>query len=86
MNKKGFAEIVGGIALVAVIIVGILASQRVINENRYVVYITEDGTGLIYDLSRCSINNLNQNNLKEIRDVNEALKNEGYTLAECSRR
>ena len=37
MNKKGLAEIIGGIVLAAVIIGGIITSQRIIEENRYVV-------------------------------------------------
>jgi len=83
MNKKGLAEIIGGIVLAAVIIGGIITSQRIIEENRYVV---DAKTGLIYDLSKCSINNLDQNSLVEIRDIDEVLKNEKYSLAKCSGR
>ena len=83
MNKKGLAEIIVGIVLAAVIIGGIITSQRIIEENRYVV---DAKTGLIYDLSKCSINNLDQNSLVEIRDIDEVLKNEKYSLAKCSGR
>ncbi|MBI2147223.1 hypothetical protein HYU19_01970 [Candidatus Woesearchaeota archaeon] len=82
LEKKGQQDIViGGISLILLIAFGSLQSHNAITENRYVL---DTSTNKVYDLSRCSIKELNQSTVLSLEDYDDVVK-KGYGLAECSR-
>jgi len=81
MNKKGQVELVIGLIILAVVVViGGLGTLTAISDNRYVVDITSNE---IYDLTICSISQLNQSNLRYEKDVGALLETGTYRLAKC---
>jgi flagellin-like protein len=82
MNKRGQAEIIGVILLLGVIIVGIYGTLNSISENRY---IADTDSGIIYDLTKCSIKNLENEDLIVVRDLDVFIKETNYTMARCKK-
>lgn len=79
--KKAQAGLgIGIIVLLSITIIGIFGTYKTISDNRYVLDIS---TNTVYDLSKCSISDLEENNIKYVE--NGDYDAEGYTMAECSR-
>ena len=83
MKKKAQAEIliIGGIILITILGIGSFQSYVVISDNRYVL---DNSTSTVYDLTKCSINNLDNSKLIYIKEgeLNEKIK-EGFKVAKC---
>lgn len=81
MTKNGQAEIgIGVIVLLGVTIMGIFGTYESISDNRYVLDLDSN---TVYDLTKCSITNLDSANMEYLRQGD--LVGKSYTMAECSR-
>lgn len=80
MQRKGQMDVVlSAVALLVVVVVGGIQTYQGVNANRYV---SDSESKTIYDLTKCSVKDLDQSKLNPVEDVNEKI-NEGYTLAKC---
>lgn len=80
MQKRGQTDvIVGSIIILIIFLFGSYQSINALSENRYVL---DTSTNTVYDLSKCSINNLDQSKLVSVRDLNE-LERKNYKMAKC---
>lgn len=84
MRKRGQIEIgIGLVILLGVLTIGSIQSYEVLSNNRFVV---DNSTSLIYDLSKCSIENVPKENRFYISGdkIDEAME-KGLRLAECQK-
>lgn len=80
MQKRGQAEIIGGIILLGVLLFGVIGTNTALNDNRYIL---DENSNLVYDLAKCNINNLNQSSLVIIKVTGDL--NSKYKWAECTK-
>ena len=64
---------------IVIVSVGAVASYKALKENSYMVDVS---TNTLYDLTKCSVSNLNQSNLVYLSDLNDTNKYT-YREAEC---
>lgn len=81
MNKRGQAEVIGGLILIGVLVFGGIITQDVLEDNRYVIDLNTNTT---YDLIKCNIKNIDKTNLKMVDDI-DGIDTSIYKLAECSK-
>ncbi len=80
MKRKAQVDVVlSAVALLLVVVVGGIQTYQGVTANRYVAY-SESKT--IYDLTKCSVKDLDQSKLIPVEDVDEKIA-QGYVLAKC---
>ena len=82
MSERGELITIGAVLAVGlVLVVGGLGFNKAISENRYIMDVDK---GLVYDLTKCSIKNLDKTKLTYIKSLDEAEeKNANYEIVEC---
>jgi len=82
MKKRGQSDPisvgVGVIILGGILLFGFIGTHIALQESRYMV----DNEGVIYDLTKCNLKDIDKENLQLLRDLDD-IKRKNYTMAKC---